>query len=349
MPRSIWNRFLCLSALALILLTTALVAAEGFEFRNGEFRLNGWTGGSTPPAEGWESVFSVYAGDSHTPMLGTYSVEGGTLVFRPRFPLAPDTGYHGTFHGGGFVLDPPPRRVPATRVEHVYPSTNVLPANTLKLYICFSAPMSAGDALQHIQLLDDAGTPLPGGFLDQELWDPDRTRLTVLFDPGRIKRGLVPAREAGAPIVEGRHYTLAIDHGWLDAHGAPLTGDFRKTFTGGPTDRTPPDPKHWRLLPPRAGTSDPLIVHFPKPMDYALLQRTVDVDRVAGSVSVADDETEWRFVPDTPWKAGLYHLTADNTLEDISGNHLDRPFDVDLRNTPPAPHANRTELPFRVN
>ena len=50
----------------------------------------------------------------------------------------------------------------------------MLPANELKLYIYFSAPMSRGEAWKHIHLLDDAGKPVPLAFLelDQELWDP---------------------------------------------------------------------------------------------------------------------------------------------------------------------------------
>lgn len=72
-------------------------------------------------------------------------------------------------------------------------------------------------------------------------------------------------------------------------------------------------------------------------MDYALLQRMIEVSGVAGSVTVDHDETRWLFTPVTAWKAGNYQLTADNTLEDIAGNHLDRPFDVDLLKARPKP------------
>ncbi len=94
----------------------------------------------------------------------------------------------------------------ATRIEHIYPSTDTLPANTLKLYIYFSAPMRRGEAWQHIRLLDEHGAPVELPFLeiDQELWDTTNTRLTVLFDPGRIKRGLLPLNESGPNIQEGR-------------------------------------------------------------------------------------------------------------------------------------------------
>ena len=58
--------------------------------------------------------------------------------------------------------------------------------------------------------------------IQQELWDTNNTRLTVLFDPGRIKRGVLPNEQLGPPIVDGKHYTLLIDRGWQDARGVPL-------------------------------------------------------------------------------------------------------------------------------
>jgi hypothetical protein len=209
--------------------------------------------------------------------------------------------------------------------------------------------MSEGEALSHIQLLDEKGRVVPDTFLDQELWDPDHTRLTVLFDPGRIKRGLAPALEAGAPIVAGKRYTLFVDSAWQDAHGESLGEDFRKTFTGAPPDRDPPAPNKWRLRVPRAGTINPLVVDFPKPMDYALLQRMIEIPGVTGTVALNHDETEWRFTPDAPWKAGNYRLTADSTLEDIAGNHLDRAFDVDLRESKPGSATRKKlALPFSI-
>jgi hypothetical protein len=114
-------------------------------------------------------------------------------------------------------------------------------------------------------------------------------------------------------------------------------------------DRTTPDPKLWHMTAPKAGTSDPLIVTFPKPMDYALLQRLIAVQGVAGDIAIGRDETEWRYTPRTPWKAGTYRVVADTTLEDISGNHLDRPFDVDTFTTVTSHITTKTvSLPFTV-
>src|ERR1019366_3182455 len=219
----IWNRFRCLSAFALI--AVCLPAQASYvELIDGTFRFEAWNGEAKPP---------VFAGNASTPMLGTYSADGRTLFFHPRFPVAPGMRYQGTFQGALFAIEVPQERAAPTHVEHVYPSADVLPANTLKLYICFSAPMSFGDGSKHFRLLDEGGNPLPDAFLDQELWDGEHRRLTVLLDPGRIKRGLAPNREAGSPIVEGRHYTLSIDRDWRDARGMTMAGGFTKEFTGG--------------------------------------------------------------------------------------------------------------------
>ncbi len=340
----------CLSAIAAILFVGVAAFAQDtprVEYKDGVFRLLNWKGSEDTS----ERALAVYAAGADTPMLGTYSKEGDTLVFRPRFALSSGISYRAVFPGGTLLVDAAPAAAPTARVEHVYPSASVLPANELKLYIYFSAPMSRGEAWKHIHLLDDAGKPVPLAFLelDQELWDPGNQRLTVLFDPGRIKRGLVPTNELGSPIVEGKHYKLVIDRDWHDAQGVRLVEGFEKAFTGGPSDRTPPDPKRWSVIAPKAGTAEPLIVEFPKPMDFALLQRMLDVPGVAGKVAVDRDETRWSFTPDAPWKAGAYRLVADNLLEDIAGNHLDRAFDVDLQKTTPAPAAAKmVSLPFSV-
>lgn len=340
-------RKILLPGVALIVLFLFAGAASAqsvsIQLESGAFKLVGWKTLATPPANGWASVFSVYAGAGDVPaMLGTYSTEGGTLVFRPQFPLAPGVRYRAVFQPpGGARIEatfdgPRQETTPTTRVAHVYPSASVLPSNDLKLYIYFSAPMIRGEAWQHIHLLDESGKPLPRVFLElgQELWDSNFQRLTVLFDPGRIKRGVVSRETMGPPIVAGKNYTLVIDRDWKDARGVRLVEGFRKPFRGGPEDRNPPDPKQWRISAPKAGSSEPLVVTFPKAMDYALLQRVLTVSiesggNVSGAVNVVREETEWRFTPRDPWKAGAYKLVVDTNIEDLCGNKIGHPFDLD--------------------
>ncbi len=145
---------------------------------------------------------------------------------------------------------------PSTVVSAVYPSASRLPENQLKLYLHFSAPMTRGEAYRHIRLLDAEGRALQLVFLElgEELWDPGLRRLTLFFDPGRIKRGLRPHLDAGPPLTEGTSYRLVIDPGWRDAAGLPLAAGFEKAFTVTAPDRHSPDPDSWRLTAPAAAS-----------------------------------------------------------------------------------------------
>jgi hypothetical protein len=52
--------------------------------------------------------------------------------------------------------------------------------------------------------------------------------------------------------------------------------------------------------------------------------------KVVGTVAVDEEETRWRFTPAAAWAPGRYFLVADTTLEDLAGNSIGRPFEVDL-------------------
>jgi hypothetical protein len=334
-----------LAAIAVILLMgmTAAAQSPSIQFDGGVFKVIG----SKPlaePSAGWASVFSVYAGAGDVPpMLGTYRVEQGALTFHPGFPIAAGVRYRVVLRLPGtppiekFFDGPPKETTPQAKVEQIYPSGDVLPSNQLRLYIYFSSPMSRGVAAQYIHVLDENGKVLQGPesvFLrSQELWDPAFRRLTMTFDPGRIKRGLTSNQTIGPPIMEGKRYTLVIDREWPDARGVPMVEGFRKSFRGGPALRNPPDPKQWRITTPKAGTFDPLVVVFPNPMNYPLLQRMVLVSgpggNVAGLINVGGAETEWQFTPKGSWIAGDYRLIVNVGIEDLAGNHIGQPFDID--------------------
>ncbi len=349
-------------AIVLVLGTIARAQAVSIQLDAGTFRVTGWQAPARPPVGDWAAVFNVYAGTADAPaMLGSYAVEGATLLFRPRYPLAPDVKYRAVFRQPGQrapierVFDGPTRLpAPATRVERVYPSAVVLPSNTLRLYIYFSAPMSRGDVAARVHILDSKGKELNDVLLPgQELWDPNNQRLTMTFDPGRIKRGVESNSKIGPPIAEGQRYTLVVDRGWPDARGIPLAADFRKEFLGGSAVRVPPDQKQWRVTPPRAGTSAPLVVEFGRSMNYPLLQRMLQVagpsGGVTGTIAVDRNETVWRFTPRLPWPAGAYRLLVDADLEDVSGNRIGQPFDIDVFDKVSEHLTTRTvSVPFTV-
>lgn len=306
----------------------------------------------------WPRLLAVYAeqGDAFTDvtlpaMLGAYRIAPQRLRFEPQFPLEPGVRYRAVFRpaqlpddahaGADFVsavhtLSAAPVKA-TTVVAKVYPSAAVLPENLLKFYLHFSAPMSRGGSYGHIRLLNAAGNPVELPFLeiDEELWNAEMTRLTLIIDPGRIKRGVRPLEEIGPALEEGRDFTLVIDRAWHDASGQPLRETFQHAFSVGPADREPPDPARWTISAPRPGTREPLVVDFGEPLDHALalrmLQvRTPDDEEAPGTASLAEHERRWRFIPQTDWSAGPHQLLVQTTIEDLAGNNIGKPFEVDL-------------------
>jgi hypothetical protein len=339
----------------------------------------------------WSSFFTVRvvpegnAGSKENPPLwGSYRLEGDTIRFVPRFPLEPGMRYlaeldparlHvlaqelGSFSSGlprtlGSTVKlvtelslPKKRAQSTTQVAGVYPTSDMLPENLLRFYVYFSAPMSRGEAYRHIKLIDSASNkPVDSPFLElgEELWSSDGNRFTLLFDPGRIKRGLKPREEVGPVLEVGKSYSLVIGRDWPDALGSPLASEFRKFFRAGPPDDVSPDPKTWNLQAPREFTRDPLLARFPEPMDRALLERLISVHDaagrvVAGRISLAEKETLWRFTPQGPWRPGEFRLVIGTELEDLAGNSVARPFEVDLTGPISKQVATeRVELPFRI-
>ncbi len=173
-------------------------------------------------------------------VLGSVSVENKTVLFQPRFPLEPGLEYLVRFRGSATadwqtqIVSVPKKSVEATTVvKEIYPTANQLPQNLLKFYVYFTAPMTQGEAYRHIELQGADGKPVPFPFLEiaEELWDKSGQRLTLLLDPARVKRGLVPREEDGPILVAGSKYRLIVKTTWPDAQGLPLAKSFVKTFT----------------------------------------------------------------------------------------------------------------------
>lgn len=325
--------------------------------------------------EQWQKLFAVYVdrngGRAKQPaLLGSYRVIKDALRFEPRFPLAAGVSYRVEFHPAilpghtGSNAQPivkvltRPRHKPAAPavVAHVYPSSDELPENQLKFYLHFSASMSRGDSYEHIRLLRADGRADERAFLElpQELWDRDGKRFTLFLDPGRIKRGLKPREDLGPVLEAGKRYTLVIDRAWNDAEGNPLSESYRKTFRVLPPEETQPDPKTWKIAAPKAGTRAAVVMTSPKSLDHALLHRMLWITnergaKVSGTIEVTRHETCWRFTPATPWQAGRYHLVADTQLEDLAGNNIARPFEVDeLRPIGSESKIEIVRIPFEV-
>ena len=287
------------------------------------------------------------------PVAGRFWVQSGSVWFAPRFPFADGVSYSllvgsGGDAGGAEVWEiqrPSPEVSSTTEVVAIYPTAAELPVNLLRVYVHFSAPMSEGWAARAITVSRaDTGETLEDVFLppEPELWDAERRRLTMLLDPGRIKRGLVPNLEFGYPLVEGTTVRIAVDPAFRDAAGQPLRDSTERTYNIGPALRSRVDPTAWQLTAPAAGSREPLQVEFDRPLDHGLLQHCLSVrdeagNTIAGLAETGAGERNWRFTPDNPWTTGERRLVVEPRLEDVAGNSPARVFDRDVTKPEDAP------------
>lgn len=292
------------------------------------------------------------------PLAGRFVVAGQALCFLPRFPFldgmayalllgaAPDEQEAGR-RDVWTIRRPARDAAPATDVVAIYPSGDALPVNQLKLYVHFSNPMSEGWAARTVSVRRAGdGAPLDGVFLasETELWDRRHRRLTLLLDPGRIKRGLVPNAAAGYPLREGVAVVVTVDAAFRDAAGRPLRAGMERRYEVGPPLRSRVEPRSWQYAHPCAGTTGPFMVEFDRPLDHALLEHSLWVHDAAGAPLAGRGvagagERDWRFEPRAPWEQGRYALVVDPRLEDLAGNSLLRVFDRDLTRADDAPAA----------
>jgi hypothetical protein len=234
-----------------------------------------------------------------------------------------------------------------THVAAVYPSGDGLPRNALRLYVEFSGSMGEGDAWRCVHLVrDEDGAPLDDALLAPqfELWDRDFRRLTILLDPGRIKRGLGPHAEAGYPLEAGVPVRLVVDTSFRDEGGRPLESAFEKRYEVGPDVRSRVSPEAWRVHAPAAGSRGAMVVELDRPLDHGMLHgsiRVYEADGLAvpGEVRVAGAERSWLFVPSREWRRGAHRLVVDSRLEDVCGNSVARVFDRDLARANDDPRA----------
>jgi hypothetical protein len=297
----------------------------------------------------WQSFLRVTVTDNAVDAIaGRYSVTDSAVMFRPRFGFDPGRTYTAaldlarlpTPRPAAVVIahvrvDAQPSTAPATSVAAIYPSAAEWPENMLRFYIYFSGPMSRGAGTKYVHLLDEQANEVPDAILAaySDLWNADATRLTVFFDPGRVKRGVGPNVALGRAIVAGRRYAIQIDREWLDAVGRPLVSPFRREFMAGAAAYKALTTREWRIATPAANAQNPLVVTFPAPLDRALLERAIAVrtadDRaLAGDVKIGTGESNWTFTPAAPWRAGGYQLVVLTVLEDPAGNKIGRAFEV---------------------
>jgi hypothetical protein len=210
----------------------------------------------------------------------------------------------------------------------ISPQAKVLPANTLRFYLHFPRSGEAHFDRDHLWLLNEEEQAVRDPFLvlPQELWSADGRRLTVLMEPGRIKRGLGGDPSHEPALVAGRTYSLVV---------TALGQTARRTFQVSDPVLAAVDETRWRLVSPATGSLDPAVVHFDRVMDAALCEDEIGVLTPAGEViqtrmSLAPGGTAAQLIPSLPWRAGEYRLVVSERLEDVCGNRLGEALDHDL-------------------
>ena len=131
---------------------------------------------------------------------------------------------------------------------------------------------------------------------------------------------------------------LVISPEWKDARGLNLQDEFVKEFEVVASERRPIDVENWNLETPPAGTTKPIWVNFDRPMDFALSRRMIGVADLNGREILCEPiletgETRSSLRPLSPWKSGVYALWVVTTLEDLCGNNVGKPFEVDVAET----------------
>lgn len=308
-------------------------------------------------------------GDEELPdVLGRHEILENEVRFIPRFPF--DSGIR-----FGAIFDPNPLGYPEVsevltlefslarpmslkcpQVKRVFPSSDSLPENLLRFYVCFSNPMQRGRSEEQIRLLGADGRPAPDTLYRPpvELWDKSMRHLTILLDPGRLKRGVGPNRALGPPVKAGQKYTLAIGSGMIDFSGRSLRESFYKSFHVTEAVREPIVIEQWKILSPARKSRQPLVLMFPKPLDWAMLWRAITIasegaETIDGRITIDQGERRWSFTPTAPWTAESYYVRIAPGLEDVCGNNALGAFDRPLRSaSSPLTDLVSRLIPFRV-
>ncbi|MGF1742796.1 hypothetical protein L4C34_17300 [Vibrio profundum] len=224
------------------------------------------------------------------------------------------------------------------KVSVVYPSGSVLPENLLRFYIYFDQPMHREGVLSSVYLAKTDGSRLSGVFLENKfnLWSEDGRRLTLIFNPGRVKQGLNAHRTFGRALTGGDNYQLVVESKTKDLRGCHLAETYRKHFLVSKADHEKPDIRSWKQNQIQKYTKDVLKVTLNGSQDHVSLAYGLRVKRsdgtiVAGRIGLSEHEAEWQFFPDNAWRDEDYYLAIQPNFEDLAGNRTSNLFDQPLK------------------
>jgi hypothetical protein len=309
----------------------------------------------------WSEILALYVGKNSNvgsvvpSIVGSYEIKEGNLIFIPKFPLVPDQHYTAVFNVKAFKkyfnatqifkqsrylltrYIKQPFIKARTKVIKVLPESNILPQNFFKFYLYFSNAMSFDNPYRYISIYDELGNKIPKFLVEFSagLWDPSRTRLTVLIHPGRIKRGILFNLKYGMAFNEGKTYQLKVDRNIKDYRGVELQADMTKSFTISSPSYKKLQLERWQLNKPKVSSLQSLTIYTDHLIDPVLAKKMITIinsendTEVEGEYIVDSINKQIKFSPSIHWREGSYQLLVDPALEDISGNNFKRTFDRD--------------------
>lgn len=219
------------------------------------------------------------------------------------------------------------------KVLAIYPTTDSIPVNILRFYIQFSKPMQEMDILKHIHLVNSQGEDMTGVFYENqyELWNENRTMVTLIIDPGRVKTGLLANQSMGRAFEETQQYELKVDSLLMDFDNHYLEAIFSKKFVAIAEDKKPPNIKMWQYSVPTKNTNDALNIDFKDCIDNisatTYIKIIMDKKEIEGTITLDKNETNWSFKPLMSWQKGNYEIWVHPALEDIAANSINQIFD----------------------
>lgn len=263
---------------------------------------------------------------------------------------------------------------PLVRIE---PDYGAVPANHLKFYLQFAGPMERGSVFQYLRLIeiDEKAKEIaevPEPFREVELWDETFTRLTLWFHPGRQKPGVNLNVEIGPVLEEGKHYALEISGDWPTESGESLSEKpiFHRFFAL-PMDERQTDPAEWQIVGGGVMVCNDLL--DPVSLSKFLRLETAQGEPVIGikfhvstgagkylgwlpkSISgktpdaLIDRFGKTQLTAPASLSPGRYRLVIDPKLEDLAGNSIARPFNLDLRKKPDfKERKDPVSIPFEI-
>lgn len=290
--------------------------------------------------EEWTSFFNVKTNPNSPPVLGEYKIVNNHLAFYPKFLPDPKIRYFVTFSYPNLsnvlsseiseqasytdVVSFEPPETTRPEVTSVIPKLDIVPANLLRFYVYFSAPMGFENPYDYIKIEDKDGNELINPFviIPEGLWNIDRTRLTLLLHPGRVKQGVGPNMIEGDILRAGNFYTLKIHSEWKGSSGEPLKENFSLPINASNPLRKAINVNIWALK----ATQDQigiLTIVTDHPLDQPLAKRMLYIMNKEGKILpsqvefVSPEEIRVLWRPDGSKELELH---IDPRLEDVCGN-----------------------------